>query len=170
MVKGMPQRNIIPIVRILAERGLVDRSEATLNALQVAAEQDNYGAIKALVEGGFVPTINAGDTPLLVWAVKHGYAELAAEMLAKGAPVNEESMQCETPLLAAVSAGSEYRLELNRKAIVELLLRYGAKPQIRNKCGVDAFKAAESLKVYQKDEILNLLTSAAALAVTPQPP
>jgi len=166
MVRGMPQRNIIPIVQTLAARGLVDRSEATLNALQVAADQDNYGAIKALIEGGFDPAINAGDTPLLVWAVKHGYTELVAEMLAKGAPVNVESKQCETPLLAAVSRSYaykgdyEYRLERERTAMVKLLLQHGAKPLAKNKRGVDAFKAAESIEVYQKDEILNLLTRA----------
>jgi ankyrin repeat protein len=160
-VRTQARANLLPIVQTLIARGLVDHSDATLAAFQVAAEQDDYAVIKALIESGFDPTVNVGDTPLLIWAVKHGYVDLVGQMLADGAPVNIESKQCETPLIVAASRGFEYRLELNRKAMVELLLRHGAKPLAKNKRGVDAFKAAESLKMYQKGEIVDLLSKAA---------
>lgn len=153
------QPDIFPVVQLLLDRGLVDRSAATLSALQVAVEQNEYSVIKALVESGFNPPVYVGETPLLIWAVKQGYAELVADMLRKGAPVNVESQKCETPLLAALSRG-EYRLERERKKMVGLLLEYGANPMYQNKRGVDAFKAVEAVEIYQKEAIIKLLTGA----------
>ena len=169
-LKTPPRPDKLPVIQILIARGLIDRADTTLTALQVAAEQDDYAVINALIESGFDPAVNVGKTPLIIWAVNNGYTDLATTLLAKGAPVNVESEQCETPLLAAVSRNRNYRLERNRKAMVALLLKHGAKPLNKNQRGVDAFKAAEAIEVYQKDDILKLLTEATverASTITP---
>ena len=160
-------REDLPIVKILIAKGLIDYSEATMTALQIAAEKDHYRVIKALVDSGFNPEVNVGDSPLLIWAVKHGYTELAATVLANGAPVNVENKRCETPLLAALSHNYIYpqehdsRLDRERKEMVALLLRHGAKPMRESKNGINAFKAAESLREKTRDEVLKLLNSGA---------
>jgi len=160
----------LPVVQILIARGLIERNDSTLTALQVAAEQDDYAVIKALVESGFDPTTSAGETPLIIWAVKNGYTDIATTLLAKGAPANVESKQYETPLLAALSRSQNYRLERNRKEMVAILLKHGAKPLNKNKRGLDALKAAETVEIYQKDEIFKLLIGATERGVSRQLP
>jgi ankyrin repeat protein len=159
------QQDYLKTVKILISHSLIDQSDATVVALQIAATRDDYDVIKALIESGFNPAVYAGETPLLIWAVKYGYTDIITTMLAKGAPVYMESTQGETPLLAALDGDSSYRtdhayrLERERKAIVEILLKHGAKPSYKNKRGIDAFKAAESLNDGQRNTILKLIGS-----------
>jgi ankyrin repeat protein len=160
------QQDYLKTVKILISHGLIDQSDATVIALQMATTRDDYEVIKALIESGFNPAAYAGETPLLIWAVKYGYTDIIATMLTNGAQVNVESSKCETPLLAALYSGNSYgsenayRLERERKAIVEILLKHGAKPSYKNKHGIDAFKAAESLNVNQKNTLLKLMENA----------
>jgi ankyrin repeat protein len=160
------QQDYLETVKTLISHGLIDQTDATVVALQIATTRDDYDVIKALIESGFNPAAYAGETPLLIWAIKYGYTGLITTMLANGAPANVESKQCETPLLAALYSGNSYgsenayRLERERKAIVEMLLKHGAKPLYKNKQGIDAFKAAESLNENQRNAILKLMDTA----------
>lgn len=67
----------------------------------------------------------AGET-LLAYAVQHGYFDVVSLLLASGANVNIQNRQGMSPLHIALTKTENGKLEINRFAIVKILLDYNA--------------------------------------------
>lgn len=143
------------VVSTLAEAGadvdVVVAAGRKVNALSIAAERGHLAVVRALLEHGAAPN-GSGDVsqPPLFEAVSGGHQEVVTALVESGADVNPaEDWVYNTALHTAVRAGD--------LAMVELLLGYGARPQVRNyKNQTPLDLAVES----GNDEIARLLRTA----------
>lgn len=147
----------------------------------VAVENNDLEIAQLFLDAGFSPTVcDATGTPVLSIAVRKSLSEMAALLIRAGADVNKVSADRKySPLMDAVQIGnaSNATLLLQNAAnpdlqsedgqtalilavgrqdgkLVELLVKYGANPALKDKLGMDAVKYAE---VFGNKEIISLL-------------
>ncbi len=117
---------------VLAISAPAGSQTATLaRGLHAAATRGDPGSLDEALDAG--DDIDARDglgrTALLL-AVEHGHAEIAGTLLARGASVNAQAANRDTPWLLAGAAG--------RTQILELMLSRAPDLSIRNRFGGDA--------------------------------
>jgi len=81
---------------------------------------------------------NAGNTPLIRACLsRYKYPEIIKYLIRKGAKLNAQNDEGETALIACFKSMNERGDEV-LKEVVQLLLKAGADPEIRDLCGLNA--------------------------------
>jgi uncharacterized protein len=114
--------------------------------LVLLAAWHRTGAVNALLDAGAAVDEPDGDGITAVgWAAISNRAEMARLLIQRGADVNHIDKKGMTPLLYAAS------IDFGDPAMIDLLLRSGAKPGMRTKEGLTALDLARK---YQHTHLL----------------
>lgn len=111
-----------------------------------AAGFDDVAVTRALLDcGAAVDSADDDDITPLGWAVIPNHPEVAQVLIERGAKVNHVDKKGMTPLLYAAS------IDFGGTAMIDLLLKAGADPSIRNKEGLTA---ADLVRKYKHTHLL----------------
>ena len=112
-------------------RYLLKRGSDPNHCLWAAVNRDNAPAIRLLIENGAKDPTSAESSPLLA-AIQWGKFAAAEELLRLGADPNFQDRKRMTPLHYLLKKGSD-------KKYVRMLIRYGARGDLKNESGATAF-------------------------------
>jgi ankyrin repeat protein len=119
-----------------------------LMELATTHRTDSVGAL--LDAGGQVDEVDSDGITVLSWAAIANRVAMARLLIARGADVNHIDKKGMTPLLYAAS------IDFGNSAMVDLLLKSGARPDARTKEGLTALDLARK---YQHTHLLASLAS-----------
>lgn len=123
-------------------------------ALFLASKNNEKNVLELLLQQGADPNIRDKYKNLPIhFAAQNGSAEIVEMLIKKGTSVNELGAGNITPLAFACGAGDRRRHKPNVK-VVEVLLKYGADPDIPVMGGANPLKLAKDNKLTEIVQIL----------------
>jgi ankyrin repeat protein len=122
-----------------------------ITPLLALATTHRTDSVRALLDaGGQVDEVDSDGITVLSWAAIANRVAMARLLIARGADVNHIDKKGMTPLLYAAS------IDFGNSAMVDLLLKSGARPDARTKEGLTALDLARK---YQHTHLLASLAS-----------
>lgn len=160
------QKNLPELVERLIAQGVPVNAIGTHgdSALTLAAEHADGVVVDALLEAGADTRARSerGLTALMIAAYRQ-HADMVERLLAQGAEVDAVDGDGNSALILAVSSNQP-----ENTAIVQALLRHGARRDLRNAGGKSAMDIAEQRALHTMLRALRQAGPAAAVAVAPR--